>query len=1275
MQFITGGPDIPEEIEQARKNNELVLFCGAGISAHYGLPTFKDLVEQIGKKFNIDIKKDPLLKKPWEKEQYDSVLDLIEGDDSLLGSREELIKAVISILEKRETKETQAGKNKKNSGNNHKGMPEIHKALLDLSALPENKGYRLVTTNFDRLFFKAGLDPALSDSAPKLALPRKEEWKNLTFLHGVIDEKHDLKESNLILTRKDFGRAYLHDNWVAQFVIRLLQDFTVLFIGYGVNDPVMNYLVSAISYENQRKKQNDNKINTIYGNPNENSNKIKPSIYAFAEYKDDKEKEAKNEWKSLGVEPIPYQIKKNNDHSTLYNTIKQWADWKNTGLANRKNWLKEKLKFRYEDYDKWIRQQIIFFLKTDNKLAEYLSQINYITKSKTENELKPHKPVDISWLRLFNENGLLDKLVHSAPLQMPLWENLSPIEYHITNWLLHHLDKKELIHWVIDRGCILHPRFKYIIRREIQYKEKTNTSFLEKRKLLFLETVVDNHYLTYQLDEKNNSNYDIIKNLNKQYCSIKAQQLLEALNPYIHFKCLVYDEKNGKTYKTELKINADLYPDVKLKSETTLLSHAEDFSNLLKKAMDLAKRFEIIKNEEDPFYSIRFSIEHYTQNTKDKAWTYLIDLTRDSFDLAMKKNKPLARLLLSKWQCYPYSIFYRLILYAVTKYPEFEENITLSLLASNPDHTLWSYTAQHEVFRYLRHRKHSKEAVKKLFSLIMEGPPRIKKDMDEKFFIEWKERNIYERLDNLKQSEVLFPEKIEKSYKEIQKKYSLKSLKNDEQCALDVEPAVWVGSQKRYHNLSDEKIYEDLKNPKTTMWPGEKEREFRSLATDKPDKAFEVLKFADDIENAIYWNAFLNGITNISDTQKSNEYLKKALKKIENKSDEFIKQCLQSLIDTWDLKNEPVYYKDRQYFEKWWKRLWNLSIKNTKNFKLDDSNFSMSTCISTKLGKLSQFIFHSLWSGSDKTVSKIPEEIKKYFYTIIKTGAKVNPSVMFHFGFYLCKLWCLDREWTKKNIKPLMDWEKDKNIPRALWEGYTYHIQLNHDFLSDFKTEFFHLFLNAKNLYKTSSDNQDNKNRCHAVADLFLIATGGKWHVNIFTKEETKKLKIVLDKELLKYLSKKIWDLLKDSGGKSSSLWKKIKPWIEEFWPHQNNMKTPETAENLSFVILYCGDKLPEAFKLLEYKIKGIIKKNHYPIIRRLAGAVKDNKNPPDCIFNYPKELLELLYWNLPELKILYSFDGKKLKIILDKLKNKHPDIEQNENYNKLLEKILCNCP
>ena len=122
---------------------------------------------------------------------------------------------------------------------------EPHAALIDLSR--SEQGIRLITTNFDDRFVEAGLDRELVDAAPKLPVPKPHTWRSLVHLHGRIAPNED--GSNLVLTAADFGRAYLTEQWAARFVTELFREFTVVFAGYSVGDPVMSYMVDALAAE------------------------------------------------------------------------------------------------------------------------------------------------------------------------------------------------------------------------------------------------------------------------------------------------------------------------------------------------------------------------------------------------------------------------------------------------------------------------------------------------------------------------------------------------------------------------------------------------------------------------------------------------------------------------------------------------------------------------------------------------------------------------------------------------------------------------------------------------------------------------------------------------------------------------------------------------------------------------------------------------------------------------------------------------------------------
>ena len=1215
------------EVLRAISNDSLVFFCGAGISMNNGLPSFKELVEKVCKNLNISIEDHSLLKEAKELKNYDLILDIIERT---LVSKGIVRKEVIKIL------------------NNFDGnSPEIHKFLLELSACPNNDGYRLVTTNFDKLFSEAELDESFVDSAPKLAPPRKETWKNLTFLHGRIDEKNDSEGNNLILTRTDFGLAYLHDSWASRFIIQLFQDFTILFIGYSLTDPVMHYLISAISSENNRRK----------------GNKITPSMYALTGYKTNSKKE-KDRWEALGIKPILYKIKENEKkHSKLYEKLKIWTIQKKTGLLGRKNYLKGLSRLPYVDTDLEKAETVISILKTDEKLEKFFHQINFPITSEKDKRV----PVDISWLDPLSKANLLKNLYSSIyDLNCP---SLSPLEKSIAQWLLYHLDKKELIHWFIKKSfnkglIVLHPEFKNMLK--VHLKSKTNQ--LEERQDLFWRIVSTqkNHFSSLYCERST------VK-LKNSYSYEKSKEILSYLEPMIRFDISFYNEKlesiigSDKIYEANLTIKSD-YPHLKkITNKKWLFLYAEDFTNSLKEAMDLAKFAKIIQNDQDDFlYFQKPSIEPHEQNKNYDAWTYLIDLVRDSFDCAMKEDKKLAKLLIIKWQCYPYSVFYRLLLYAVTKYTEFED-IAIKLFEDKPDQTLWSSSCQKEVLDLLRSKNLSEQTInKKILPLIIKGPSYSNIE-DTSDLEKYKERDIYLRLHHLKLSGFQFQEDIEKFYKEISKKFSTQEEAERERFPFYMEDAIQIGFEKRYHDKTVDKIYKDLQSNEDIRIS--KRENFRSLSSNDPDKAYEVLlKFKDKGETSHpYWSVFIAEASMIQDNTK-NDYFLKTLQNIEVFSDIFLKNCLWSLIHGLNQRGVVLYNKDKNLFYKWWYKLWDIAINNVSQ-PFSNSNIALNA-VNSDLGKLSQVIFRILWShfpaGKMERNKKLPQEITIYFELILKEENLKNSSVLYHFGYFLWYLWLLDEEWIDTNLKELIDWEEREDLCKAFWTGWLYRPEWNLDFLLYFKKNFLKMIINRNKLDITEQNHKYTEN----IAKIILISTGGKEIENIFTEqEEIQEIIKSMDINIVESLFLEVWNLLEKSGNESKNVWsEKINPWINQLCLFKKTLTSHAIAKNLSCVILNCGNKLPEAFDLLKGQIEGKLERNNDYI----SGYIKDKMDKElNYIFDYPKKLLKVLHWNFPEDEIHQYMGDREIKQILDKLKEKDPEIENNFEYKKLSEKIL----
>ena len=272
--------------------SSVVFFCGAGVSCGggSGLPNFAELVDHVYQENRIEPDEveqealhldapEPGLRRP----QFDKALGLLERPERLGASV--LRHTVIDCLSTQPT-----------------APLRVHEALLGLSRTEQ--GVRLVTTNFDNRFVEASLEERSVDAAPMLPVPKRHSWSSLVHLHGRIVPGDD--GSNLVLTAADFGRAYLTERWAARFVTELFREFTVIFVGYGVADPVMSYLVDSLAAERAKGARFAN-------------------AFAFAPHDGTPagQDKARDGWLAKNVKPILYDSRE--DHRLLAETLIEWA--------------------------------------------------------------------------------------------------------------------------------------------------------------------------------------------------------------------------------------------------------------------------------------------------------------------------------------------------------------------------------------------------------------------------------------------------------------------------------------------------------------------------------------------------------------------------------------------------------------------------------------------------------------------------------------------------------------------------------------------------------------------------------------------------------------------------------------------------------------------------------------------------------------------------------------------------------------------------------------
>ena len=260
------GIEFPRPLLDALRDDRLVVFAGAGVSmgAPACLPDFRNLAEAVASG---------------------------TGEASSSGETEDLF---LGRLQQKGTKVHALAAQELSKYPAQ--FTALHRDLLQLFKEPAST--RVVTTNFDLLFEEAAGEVfgSQSDVFSAPALPVGTRFTGIVHVHGSLT-----RESNMVLTDSDFGRAYLTEGWARRFLVDLFNSYTVLFVGYSHSDVVMNYLARALPSETKRYALTDGK------------------------YVD--------RWQILGIEPIIYD-NPSGSHQALYDGVRGLAKHVTRGVLD-----------------------------------------------------------------------------------------------------------------------------------------------------------------------------------------------------------------------------------------------------------------------------------------------------------------------------------------------------------------------------------------------------------------------------------------------------------------------------------------------------------------------------------------------------------------------------------------------------------------------------------------------------------------------------------------------------------------------------------------------------------------------------------------------------------------------------------------------------------------------------------------------------------------------------------------------------------------------------
>ena len=1246
MQFIPGGPDIPERLLQAHEDGHVVFFCGAGISYPAGLPGFSDLVKQI---FEAIGEPSDTVQAAIKAKQFDTAIGLLETN--IVGGREKVRRELATIL----TPATDVP-----------NTITTHAALLTLGKNRDGLTH-LVTTNFDRLFEQTIADNELElqcFQAPLLPVP-KPRWDGLVYLHGLLASSSNLNNLNqLVFSSGDFGLAYLTERWASRFVGELLRNYTVCFVGYSIDDPILRYMMDALAADR------------LLGESSR-------EMFAFGSYSENHQEERKREWSAKNVTPILYCG--HDDHTLLHKTLRTWANDHRDGVRGKERIAMECALAHpttsTENYD--LTDRLVWALRDPLSAERFANHHPAAPLDWLEALYKHCHPEDAS-----NENPAPDLTGEQpvdtshpgmvlAALANPCgqWSNTSR---HLINWLIRHLDNPKLVLWIVNRGSRLHAEFKHSIENQLntlaELEQEGKTNILEQIRANApdalprpLMRTIWRLVLTERiwLSARDSDLYRWRNHLKHDgWTPTSRLQLREALSPCVSLQepwhrklsfALAEDHNDNNIRpgcmrdlvesKVVLPTNfvrvflQYIYKDRSW--DEILPTLLPDFSLLLRDALDLMRELGQASDTHDMSTRDQPSISKHPQNRCFESWTALIDLTRDAWLATAQHCPERARLAAESWQQESYPLFQRLAFFAAAQGTVIPPCQALDWLSIDEYRWLWSGAVQQETFRLLSALapRWTQSQLAKIVRAILAGPPQVrsKQALDPKLWRDDVNHSVWLRLAKINATDAQLGDTGQSRLNELSGRYPQWQFETDETDEL----ASWIdssnkGLKRRVTPRQRRDLVTWLKqHPDADDWAEDDWR--RRCDNNFSTTACALCALAkENIWPTDRWRSALQAWSDGKHGKRAWRYLASLIAAAP--PDVF--QKLTYAVSFWLRAVAKIFdrnqFKDNQtVLHTLIERLLNAPFQD----EVVDTDDPVARAINHPVGHTTTVLLDWWHRGG--------LEDRQYLKAIF-TRLCDREAGQFRHGRVLLaahapSLFRADQSWTTQHLLPLFNWQRCEDEAKAAWEGFLWSPRLDPSLIQAIKPD----FLDTARHYRALNHKEQ-----YAVL-LTLVSLNLR---NIFTNLELAEATRSLP---LDGLNNCVWVLVKEleaSGDQRADYWtNRIVPYLHYIWPKSKDHRSPEIAKKFGHLCIAAQNNFPDALSRLRDWLQPL----KYP------DNLVEKLNQAHLCQQFPQDTLEFLDRVINEQTFFLS---DELGECLETIRLAEPALETDTRYKRLMD-------
>lgn len=1214
MQFIQHGPDIPDRLLQAQEEGRVVFFCGAGISYPAGLPGFGSLVRRIYE--DIGEQPNAIEQTAIKAGQFDTAIGLLEAR---IGSREAVRRTVAAIL----TPNLDA-----------RHSTSTHQALLTLARC-RNSRTRLITTNFDRLFetvIESKRQSIQCFQAPLLPVP-KNRWDGLVYLHGLLPSKPTSSElDRLVLSSGDFGLAYLTERWAARFISELFRNFTVCFVGYSINDPVMRYMMDALAAD------------SLLG-------ESPPEMFAFGSYSKGKEQKAADEWLAKKVTPILYR--EHNNHAYLHKTLRAWAATYRDGVQGKERIVVEyamtrpMASTRQDDYV----GRMLWALSHDSGLpAKRFANFDPVPSLDWLEPLSEGRYNHADLPRfgipplLKQDDKLIFSLIHRpAPYTHAPWMMLTDIGancgwdnvmYHLAQWLTRHLDDPMLVLWLAKRGGQPHDRLMLLIEDRLDELSR----FEREGKNAELDNIRSNapnaipqplmrtvwRFLLTGRVKSSLSDLDLFRwkdRLDRDGLSATLRlDLRELLAPKISLQQPFRWKEVHLESGTPKHIN-DLFDwDLVLtanhvqsslndlaKSDAwraALPTLLEDFQQLLRDALNLKRELGVADEQIDNSHWDLPSISPHRQNTDFHDWVALIELLRDAWLTTYESNSTQAIRIALDWFLQPYPTFKRLALFAANY-----EGVTptaewVDWLLADDSWWLWSVETKRETMRLLVQRGHDVpgDARERLETAILAGPPRqmYVDDIEPERWQELVDHSMWLHLAKLASAGSVMGDVATAKLEELSAAHPLWKLATNQRDEFshwmsgtgdpDFEDQKEIERAPRRRNL----LVKWLQHP-----PGKRpfyEDDWREICRERFFVSASALcRLADEnLWPAERWREALQAWSDDQHILRSWRYLAPLLQRM---PDDVLLIVAHSA-SYWMESSSKVMDRHEAIF-------WDICHRMLAMQHQDGMVAKpVMRAINHPVGHITKALLQHWFTSQPEDDQGLPDEFRIVFTQLCDTNVEQYRHARVLLAARLITLYRVDREWTETYLLPLFSWQTSAVEAQGVWEGFLWSPRLYRPLFMAFKNN----FLETAQHYTELGE--------HGGQFASILTYIALDPADTYTTAELYAAMNTLPQKGLQESAQTLVNALEGSEEQREEYWtNRVQPFWQKIWPKSRQMISPSISEKLARLAIAARGAFPEALATVRNYLQPIEHPNY--TIHRL--------NESGLCSQFPREAITLL--------------------------------------------------